>query len=306
MKIGVIGAGAIGLLIASYLDDCGHRVTVYTKRAEQAERISGVGIRRSVWQMTTTHDVRAVPFSADAVEAEEIVFIALKQYQLAEHREEVEKLTRKVGALVFLQNGMSHLSIVEALSECKVYLGIVEHGALKTSEHEVIHTGAGCLKVGIYRQERKRDRELFTQLTEVGFSTMIQSDWEMIMKQKLVVNAVINPLTALYRVNNGQLMTNTSMKTNMYRLYKEAISVLGIEQIDLWEQVCAVCEQTSTNRSSMLRDIELNRKTEVDAITGYLVKQADDRGLTVPYTRFVYDSIKGLESKQKEARGEER
>lgn len=82
----------------------------------------------------------------------------------------------------------------------------------------------------------------------------------------------------------------------MCHLYEEAIDVLELHNHqELWNAVLSICKQTKENESSMFRDVQAKRKTEIDAISGYIVKKAHQQKKAAPFTEFVYTSIKAIE-----------
>jgi 2-dehydropantoate 2-reductase len=73
------------------------------------------------------------------------------------------------------------------------------------------------------------------------------------------------------------------------------VSVIPCNEEQMWELVTTICKNTAQNKSSMLRDIEEGRKTEIDAILGYVLAEAKKIEREVAITQFLYDSIKGME-----------
>jgi 2-dehydropantoate 2-reductase len=72
--------------------------------------------------------------------------------------------------------------------------------------------------------------------------------------------------------------------------------LLNIENADEHQrQIIDICKNTSENRSSMLKDIEANRMTEVDAILGYILDEAQRKGMAAPQVENFYYLIKGKE-----------
>ncbi|MFD3448035.1 2-dehydropantoate 2-reductase [Microbacteriaceae bacterium 4G12] len=286
MKIGIIGPGAIGLLFAYYLQKETQSVTVYTRTKEQADLLCEKGVTCIRNGRKHTVFPKAKPIT-DALFEDDYIFIAVKQY----HLEEVLTHLPIEANLVFLQNGMSHLPILKEYHH--VAVGIVEHGAKKESETIVHHTGIGVTRIGTFAGD-------FTPLVPLfsspQFSLVVEKNWREIMTNKLIVNACVNPLTALYKVNNGELLTNPSFFHAMKSVFAEVLSVVGEDQQqERWDLVCDVCKKTASNRSSMLTDLSLGRQTEVDAILGYLLKEATVRQKQTPIVSFLYHSVKGLE-----------
>lgn len=100
-------------------------------------------------------------------------------------------------------------------------------------------------------------------------------------KKKLVVNSVINPLTAILQCPNGAL-PSLNQADLMYRLTYESSTILGLNADEMYDIVLDVIQRTSTNLSSMLVDVEAQRRTEVDYINGYVVKEAKRQQLKAP------------------------
>ncbi|WP_181833048.1 2-dehydropantoate 2-reductase [Bacillus taeanensis] len=293
MKISIIGGGSIGLLCSAYFCSLGEEVTLYTRREEQASEIVSKGL--TLYKNRESHhfSINASPISEFRSHGG-LVILAVKQYQLEEVLKEISIKLEK-GTLLFLQNGMGHLSLLDKLTKYNVLIGIVEHGALKTSDYEVIHTGEGTLKVALYRGKDPYFNTSLETFNKNGFPIEKVEDWYEIMANKLVVNAVINPLTALYRVKNGELLKNPYFLHNMKLLFNEAVSVLEVNRHQLWSTVEMICKKTAENRSSMLCDIEKGYTTEIDAISGYILAEANRQNRTLSLTSFLYKSIKGIE-----------
>lgn len=108
--------------------------------------------------------------------------------------------------------------------------------------------------------------------------------------KKLIVNCAINPLTALNNIKNGELLRSDKYKKVMCSVIKECMSVMTDEGMELKdkdereyeEQPYIVAEQTADNYSSMLSDVRHNRRTENEALLGYVIRKAD------LYIEFIY------------------
>ena len=121
-------------------------------------------------------------------------------------------------------------------------------------------------------------------------------DWYSMVVEKVIINSVINPLTAIYKITNGELIKNPHFMKNMRDLYNEISSVIMIsDKCESWNRIVEVCERTAKNRSSMLKDIEEGRQTEIDAILGFIINEGASKKISLKLTPFLYDAIKGLE-----------
>lgn len=289
MKIGIIGPGAIGLLFAYYLQKESITVTIYTRTENQAANIRKQGITCIIKDVKYTVYPNAMSLCEASIQ-DDYVFVAVKQYHL---QSVLPYLYNARGTLVFLQNGMAHLALLQKFTQ--VAVGIVDHGARKENDTTIIHTGVGTTKLGIVNGEKELFQPLISIFTDV-FPLVLEEDWYETIVNKLVVNACVNPLTALYKVKNGELIHNESFKHVMKTVCMEVLYILDKKnQEDHWQRVCSVCEKTAENRSSMLADVMNDRLTEIEAIVGYLVNKANEHNQHAPLLSFLYHSIKGME-----------
>lgn len=295
MSVSIIGAGAIGLLFAAYLKKANVDVAVYARTEEQAEIIRSQGLYLASGEGEANFKVRAKTLTPDQPLEDDIILVAVKQYQLND-LEPILRKNRKGKIFLFLQNGLGHLTLLEDLDDCQILLGIVEHGAKKVAPNKVIHTGIGKTNVAYFTNDNDFAEPSFIRAwNQRKFPFVYQTDWYEMAAYKLVANAVINPLTAMFRVNNGQLLKNPYLHQLMRSLCLETIQVLQLERDSLWEYVVSICKQTAANQSSMYRDLQAKRLTEIDAISGYIIEKAKLQNIDVPYTTFVYNGIKALE-----------
>jgi 2-dehydropantoate 2-reductase len=296
MKIGIVGAGSIGLLIAGYFHENGHTVTIYTRSIKQAESINQQGLVLEKSDQKTLLNVKAKVFDRQVLfEDNDFLFITVKQYNLDDVLDELKGKFNH--SIVFLQNGMSHINKVKQLQFKSVMLGIVEHGAMRVSQNHVKHTGNGVIKIGMLQ----RDTEEINQLVNIAspsFPIEYVEDYIHILKSKLIVNSVINPLTAIFQVENGDLLANSFFNKTAKDLFNEVAEILELDKEYYWEEVKKICERTKHNYSSMNRDLFYNRRTEIDSILGYIVECANQQCKTVPVVQTTYNMVKGLEIKK--------
>lgn len=292
MRIGIIGGGAIGLLFAHYLS-VNHTITVYTRTTEQAELLNQKGLTFLIDDVKQTQEILAKRLSND-VDDEELLIVTVKQYHLSGIYKFIKDFLKP---MLFIQNGYGHIEFMESLRSSSIYVGVVEHGALRHRPDIVEHTGIGKTKLAIFRGEGNDMPFVKDSITSFPFE--MYEDYHSMLLEKLIVNAVINPLTAILRVPNGELIKNTRYTQLMEEYFNELTSILHIQnKNEALEHVKQVCLLTSENRSSMLKDIENGRQTEVDAILGYILHQAKQTKQEHCLTHFLYTIIKGKENQK--------
>jgi 2-dehydropantoate 2-reductase len=136
-------------------------------------------------------------------------------------------------------------------------------------------------------------------LTSARFNVQIVDDAQSLIWGKLVVNAAINPLTALLRVPNGELLERSSAREMMRTLASEVAQVAEAESIrlpfpDPIAAVEEVARKTAANHSSMLQDVLRGAPTEIDAICGAVVRVAQKHNIDAFANRTCWTLVKAL------------
>ncbi len=297
MKIGITGGGAIGLLIASKLSE-DHQITLFTHTKLQAEAINKKGITLIDIQGKHTYkNIKAVYINESRrfMQSQDIIILTVKQTALSELWNLLEE---NATAVVFLQNGMNHFSHLPALGVSTIYTGIVEHGAIRENNHTVRHTGNGVIKIGLYKGMNLPGMEY---LDRNDFPVQFHPDIKSIHIEKLIINSVINPLTSILGIRNGQLIQNTYFLKLVESICQEVCHSLLIPESEYQayiEKVITICNRTAENTSSMLMDLQLGRKSEIEAILGYCIREADKNGIPVPQCEFLFNMVRGMEESE--------
>lgn len=285
MNFAVIGAGAIGMLTASLLKEAGCGVQLIVRRQEQSAHINAKGISKDekIQFINTNTDWDQIPSNA-------FVMIAVKYGHLPEviHKLKSHCLDNPI---VFMQNGMMHLELIRHLPQQNIAAGIVEHGALKVSDTIVRHTGKGIFKFALITGDEKR---FFPLLNINGVKVEWQEDADKMLFRKVLLNSMINPITALLSLKNGELLSNPHAYELMKTVYTELYT--AFPEIDIllpFEHVTALCATTSDNTSSMLADKLAGRKLEVDTILLYTIERSR---YTLPTLQTFYHLLKAAET----------
>ena len=140
-------------------------------------------------------------------------------------------------------------------------------------------------------------------LQRAGFVVEIVPQADDLLWSKLVINAAINPLSALMRVPNGELLKRPSARALMADAAREAAAVasaLGqrLTYADPVAEAEDVARRTAVNHSSMYQDVQRGAPTEIDAICGAIVAAGERHGVSTPVNRTLWRLIKALEEKR--------
>lgn len=298
MRITVIGAGAVGMLIASFLVEQNKNVTLIVRRKEQALEIQKFGlIRKNLDGSFYTAKIQ-VDTDLSTIKEDSLVIVAVKYGQL----EQLYKTLRTLNIespLLFLQNGLAHFQEALHLPQKTIAFGACQFGAEKENDHTVVHRGQGVLKIAV----EKGRKELFNKLSSSlngKIQLVMEEDAEQMLFEKALLNCFINPITAIVRMKNGELIENEHTYHLLLNLYDELMEAFPEIKADFqFEDVKNLCIRTAANTSSMLSDRLQMRPTEAETIIGEVIKRAAKREKALPTLNTLYHLLLAIESGEK-------
>lgn len=294
MNVVVIGAGAVGMLMASFLAEAGIHVTVVVRRQEQAQELNKVGLIRVNLDGTKTYSKVDATTSLRKLPQQNLAVIAVKYGHLHMLYEELSALPKDL-PLLFIQNGLAHYEEALQLQQETIAFSSVTFGAQVSNNTTVLHSGLGLCKIAAARGDKTSFLRLQQMVNRI-FPIMLTQNAEQMLFEKAVFNSLINPLTAILQVKNGELLTNKQAFLLMQSLYKELIDAFpSLEASVAFSDVVALCEKTAPNTSSMLADRLHGRKSEIDTIVGAILRKAFHNGHTLPILRTLYLQVLAIE-----------
>jgi 2-dehydropantoate 2-reductase len=306
MLIEIAGGGAIGLSWAVRLAAAGFATRVWTRTREQAERIReegavlavGDGVLRVALEAHPAEPGPAAEAAGAAGGRERWIIAAMKSHQLT-----AEPAVRFLRALagsrgaaaptVCLANGIGHMErLAGRMPDAPLLAAVTTEGALRDGPASVRLTGEGRTVIEAHPAiGEKRENLLIDTLASAGIAAVLSNNIKEHIYGKLLVNAVVNPLTALFRVKNGELPADPVRLGLMKALFRETLAVLAASGMRTdggeWDRLLDVIRRTAENRSSMLADVEAGRPTEIDAINGGVVRLARRAGVAAPLNEAV-------------------
>jgi 2-dehydropantoate 2-reductase len=200
------------------------------------------------------------------------------------------------GVALTLQNGLGNReTLAQALGSQRVALGVTTIGANLAGPGCVRLAGDGVITLGAH----PRLSPLTDLLRRAGFIVENDPDPNALLWGKLIINAAINPLTALLDISNGELLKRPSARELAATIARESASVAVAQGVRLPypDPVVAtetIARRTASNRSSMLQDVKRGSPTEIDAICGAIVQAGKQTGVPTPVNRTLWQLIQGL------------
>lgn len=267
----VLGAGAIGGLFAARLTHLGHTVTLLS-------RASGRSLRTLTYVADGAEEaLEFVVQGPDTQEPIDHLLVATKSYDVEPAIESIAHRLRKGTDLVLLCNGMGyHQRVANRYPNQRIIAGTTTAGCSSPTPDRRILAGTGETRMGSINGERQKPA-WFESLERASWHCQWVEDISPLLLKKLAINAVINPLTALWDIPNGALMGG-AMEVTFQRALNEVCTRLewaGFHALasELPAAVTRVIQDTAANTSSMRSDWRKHGKTEVDAILGYLLEE---------------------------------
>jgi 2-dehydropantoate 2-reductase len=299
MKIVIMGAGAMGSLFGGQLSHS-EEVWLVDIRQEQVDAIRSAGVTIEEQGEEKTAHVKATSDVTSIGKADLVIFF-VKTYHTEKAASDASILQKEETVFLTLQNGLGNEeAICKRVDSRKVILGVTNHGATFLGPGRIRHAGWGKTYIGeLDGKVTPRVAQFAQVFTRAGIETEVSSNIQGVVWNKLFINVGINAVAALTGLKNGRLLDHPETLRLMEALVIEAVAVARKKGIPIEgnpiEKVKAVAEATGENRCSMGQDIDSRRKTEIDAINGAVVKEAERLGISVPYNQMITDLIKVLE-----------
>jgi 2-dehydropantoate 2-reductase len=300
MKTVIIGAGAMGSLFGGLLTLSGEDVWLVDTAKEHVDTMRSVGLtieegeKLQIIRVNATTDVTS-PGKAD------LILFFVKTYQTEKAVSDSLVLQKEDTIFLTLQNGLGNEEVIcKKVDRKKVMLGVTGQGATLLGPGHIRHAGWGKTFIGeLNHSVTDRAIRVAQMLCHAGIETEASLNIHGRVWDKLFANVGINSLTALTGLKNGQLLDHPETLRLMEALVSEAVAVarrkgIRIEE-DPIEKVRKAAEATRENRSSMGQDFDYKRRTEIDAINGAVVREAQRLGISVPFNQAVSDLVKVIE-----------
>ena len=316
MKVLVIGGGAMGCLWGANLSKSGQEVLFletdpirYQALYQQGGVVYGAKGEEELYAAAVASSLEEVDLSS--VDG---VMIAVKAYDVDRVLARLLPLVSLSVPVLILANGAG-FGERQAFSSWRgqIFFAVSFQGAYLSCPGQVEPRGMGNIFWGSMplggeniRENAEAHKTLAWLLTSFPACTYT-SHFPREMWQKLLVNSIINPLTALWQIPNGGLkeaLLTESQRQPVADLFGEGLAVaqafgkyrLGrndfLQGAEVWSAYRHTVERTAANHSSMYLDVCHRRQTEIDYINGYIIAQGKKLGVATPTQEQVYQEIK--------------
>ncbi|MFN8594705.1 MAG: 2-dehydropantoate 2-reductase [Anaerolineae bacterium] len=307
MQISIIGTGAMATLFAARLSDVADVSMIGTWReALTAIREHGITIDGD----SCCHSVHTASDPDDAPAAD-LAIVLTKAYKTRVAAEVAAKTLKPDGLALTLQNGLGNIEVLSAqVGVDRAMQGVTMQGATLLAPGHIRTSGRGATHLGYVPIELAAPRdwsahhlayEITALLNSAGLKAQLSADIDGLVWGKVIINAAINPLTAILRIPNGALIESEDTIGLMQAAALEAAAVAKAKGIalpypDPIERVKQVATLTATNFSSMLQDVQNKRQTEIDAINGKIAEHGRALGVPTPINAALTSLVRAIQN----------
>lgn len=307
MKIAVIGAGAMGSIYGGHLSQK-HDVCIVDTNTAIVDAICTNGLQIEENGELNVYHPRAVTSTENETPAD-LVIVFVKAIFSRAALESNRNLIGENTYLMTLQNGAGHEDLLsEFVPQERIVIGTTEdNGAVLRAGH-VRRGGTGKTNVGMLCTDHSDFLSAVKDAFDsCGFTVMIHENIQKLIWEKLFTNVSLSAVTGILQIDMGEITANPYAWELTKQLIHEAIATaaaagLSFDESEWVEKVRQTSLSNPNGCTSIRADLRDGRKTEVDTITGAVVRIAEKFGAAVPSHIFVRNMVHAMEIRNEKER----
>ncbi len=308
MRFLVLGAGALGGLFGARLSEGGEDVTLLEANVARARLISEEGLFLSEAEKGERHVRLRVVTTIEGLPPFDVVFVAVKSYQTEDAVRGVRSAIGENTWILSTQNGIGNVErIRRVVDTSRILTGITFHSIQHTGPNRMRYrTGIKPIQMtpldGRITDEVRAIVEVFRK---AGLAAEVVPSVDTVVWQKLVHNSVVNPISALTGMSCSELLEDEDMQALMRALCLEITGVMRArgtpleDEEDPYRPIVRSQKALAKNRPSMWQDLVRGFRTEIDAMNGGIVAEAERLGMSAPLNWAIVQMIHSRERQQR-------
>jgi 2-dehydropantoate 2-reductase len=296
--VAVLGAGAVGCYFGGMLARAGAPVTLIG-RPHHVEAIARDGLGMETLQFRERVAAAASP-SVEAARGAAVVLLCVKTPDTESAAKSLAPHLAPGAVLLSLQNGVDNVERVRAVTGTDAVAAVVYVAAAMTGPGRVTHTGRGDLLIGDPQGGREDLRRLAALFARAGVPCVVSDNVAGELWVKLAINCAYNAVSALGRAKYGRIVQHPLAREVLRRAVGETAAVaraagVRLPDVDLVEAAFRLGEAMSGATSSTAQDLARGRRTEIDALNGYVARRGAELGVATPVNHALHALVKLLE-----------
>lgn len=292
----------MGMLFGAYLSR-NNDVILLEKDISRVDKINTDGVKIRENGCDTQYPLEAARIDEFVSESPvEMIIVFVKSMHEREALECAKPLIGSDTYLMTLQNGEGHESVLLDYAAAEhVIIGTTQDNSSIIENGYINHGGAGHTYIGLVSGNVKSIENIAENFTECGFATKTSDNIKRLIWNKLFLNASASALTALFQSNLGFIVDDPYAWELAEKLINEAVETANadgqrFDADDVVAEIKGHLLRSKGGYTSIYADIKAGRKSEVDTISGAVVKAAERLGIDVPNMKFVVNAIHAMEN----------
>ena len=302
MKIAVLGAGAMGGLYSAYLSRH-NEVTVIDVNAQVVEKINADGLEVQEPDGTSQVYHPHAVLSTEGMAPVDLIVVFVKAMFSESALNNNRSIIGPETYLMTLQNGSGHEDMLgKFVPQEHIIIGTTQHNASVAGFGVTKHGGSGMTHMGCVTGDVKRLQKFADAFTVCGLDADVSDGVQKMIWNKMFTNVSASALTGALQVPLGFISADEHAWKLCCQLIREAVDVaaaLGMD-FDYDEKVAevkAVCDKSPNGLTSIYADLRDGRRSEVDTISGSIVRAGVKAGVPTPSHRFLVGLIHAMENR---------
>ena len=312
MKILVIGAGGVGIGLATSVASQGANVSIFA-RGETANAIRKNGIKRC--GLFKEYEIKNIPvyekYSEIPKNTFDYIFIASKttaNEEIADNLNNYKEILKDTTKIIIFQNGFGNDEYyLKYFDKSQVFSARVITGFKRPERYisEVTVYTEPILLGSLQGEDPHCLTEIADMITSSEINCEITYEVDKYLWAKMLYNCALNPLGAILNMSYGQLGENKYSRKIMNDIIYEIFEVMKAsgystlwntpdEYIDLFYS--KLLKDTNKHYSSTHQDIQRKIKTEIDSLNGKIIQIGEENNVDVSTNKIIYNLIKSIES----------
>ena len=298
-KITIVGIGGVGGYLSGMLCRTFSQVTLIA-RGERGKSIEKGGV---ILHSEYNGEIHAVPHrvvhSAEEIrEIQDIIFLCVKNYSLEDVCRDLRHCVDAHTIIVPVMNGADTGKRTKAflgkgrVSDCVIYIT-----SFLNPDFSVTQLGQYARLVLGSREDAEAAREAGKYLAAAGIDCEVYEDADQAVWEKYIFNCAYNVETAYYNANVEDLQTDEKRREELRTLLGEACSVAAAKHIHIREnyqeeEYERFLHLSEGSTSSLKRDMEAGKTSEIETFGGYLVEEAQRLNIPIPLSEKIYRELR--------------
>lgn len=300
-RIAVLGAGAVGCYFGGMLARAGMPVTLIG-RPVHVDAIARDGLMIEFADRREVVRVHASSVVA-AAENAQVVLVCVKSQDTEAAARALEAHVRRDTAIVSLQNGVDNAGKLGSVLANPIFAAVVYVGTFMNGPGVVRHAGRGDLVLGAARGVSHRADDaaqllaIAAMFERAGIPCPVTQDIDAALWTKLTINCAFNAVSALGHARYGRMAGEPAVREVMETAVRESVAVaradgITLDEASLIATIWNVAGAMAGQHSSTAQDVLRGKRTEIDALNGYVARRGEALGVDVPVNRTLHALVK--------------